>query len=758
MENSKGGGFAQNKLNPKKPKIIKEEEAIKHEKQAYFYTQNGSTKKAKEIYLFLLKGGISSFNCLTNLGLIYIKEKNYESAIDLLGQAINQDPNSTIVLTNLALTYKQLKKPEKALEYILRSINIDKNINSLGLLAEVYLDKGEPNNAIEVYNQMLLINPNQFQALVNIGRLYINNGEKEKGVEYMERSLEINPGNPTLVFEIAIYYRSIQQYQKAKYNFKKAFIQKPDFAEAALEIGVEEHRDGNFDSSLEYINKAININRNFHNAYFYKGLLYLEKNNYEAGIGNLNESIRIKFDHKESILLLANTYRKIGETEKAIEMYSKIYKTEVDNASITYNLASAYHDIDDYSSANKFYKKSIELEPNNASFIAGFALLMHERGKFNEALALYKRALNLKKNDTTILANLGIVYKDIGNFNEAYNSYNIALEADPENSLARANLGILQLLRGEYSKGWVNYDFRFKAGRGAVNLLVQPSDAQCNSAKDRGKDLLLIAEQGIGDTIQFIRFARELNIRGINPSICLQQSLCKLVDQSNLFQKVYTPDTTPKDEFKNWLPLLSVPRLLGISEKSNIQNSPYLMAPKDKVEKWKRNFANLNRPIVGINWQGNPKAERFNLIDRSLPFHTFSILLKNIGATFISLQKGFGSEQLSKDNSNNLFPNIQSLISQAVDFEETAAIYKNCDLIITTDTASAHLAGSMGKKTWLLLNSTPDWRWGINGSKTLWYPSMELFRQRKRGEWKDLMLEVNQRLELFIKESASSNF
>ena len=162
------------------------------------------------------------------------------------------------------------------------------------------------------------------------------------------------------------------------------------------------------------------------------------------------------------------------------------------------------------------------------------------------------------------------------------------------------------------------------------------------------------------------------------------------------------------------------------------------------------------RPIIGINWQGNPDAETTFLKGRSLPLESFVTIIEKTTVTLLSLQKGFGSEQLAECSFCHRFVRRQEEINQTWDFVETAAIIANCDLVITSDTVVAHLAAGMGYPTWLLLSKVPDWRWGMEGDTSFWYPSMRLFRQRERGNWSEVMERVATALEAFTKSPAGT--
>ena len=168
--------------------------------------------------------------------------------------------------------------------------------------------------------------------------------------------------------------------------------------------------------------------------------------------------------------------------------------------------------------------------------------------------------------------------------------------------------------------------------------------------------------------------------------------------------------------------------------RNHIITTPYIKTTEEHLKKWADILSVEKRPIIGINWQGNSDIEKTGLQGRSLLLDKFSPIASDVDASLLALQKGFGSEQLQTCTFKNRFVSCQEQVTEAWDFLDTAAIIANCDLVITSDTAVAHLAGGMGKTTWLLLHKVPDWRWGLEGNTTFWYPSLRLFRQRQRGD------------------------
>ena len=199
-----------------------------------------------------------------------------------------------------------------------------------------------------------------------------------------------------------------------------------------------------------------------------------------------------------------------------------------------------------------------------------------------------------------------------------------------------------------------------------------------------------------------------------------------------------------------WIPLLSLPKILNINPNNQLIKAPYIHSDEYLINKWKLLFSKYEKKIIGIHWQGNPETEQGIHKGRSLLLNEFSTLAENSKCKFLSLQKGYGEEQLKDCLFKDKFVDFQKEVSKIWDFVETSSIIANCDLIITSDSAVAHLAAGMGKKTWLLLQKIPDWRWGLKGSHTFWYENMEIFRQVERNNWREVMIRVSIRLNNFL--------
>ena len=370
---------------------------------------------------------------------------------------------------------------------------------------------------------------------------------------------------------------------------------------------------------------------------------------------------------------------------------------------------------------------------------------MKDLGNLQEAELSLRKAIELNPDFAEAYSNLGSLLKDLGNLQEAELSLRKAIELNSDFADAYFNLSSIELLKGNYQSGLEKYEFRFKKQKPTIphiNTKIKPIDTK---KLQKGDKLLIVSEQGLGDTLQFMRYVPCLKNLGLDISFCAQIKLHSLIKESNIDPRPISPEETNIFSEAKWIPLLSLPRYLKINPKNPIISSPYIFPSNELNKKWKKLLSKEKRPIIGINWQGNPNLEN-SYQGRSIPLETFSTLLNKNEITMLSLQKDFGSEQLEHCSFRHAFVKCQSQIDSIWDFLENAAIIANCDLIITCDTSIAHLAGGMGKRVWLLLRDIPYWTWGLEGTSTFWYPSMTLFRQKERHNWQEVMGRVSNEL------------
>ena len=407
--------------------------------------------------------------------------------------------------------------------------------------------------------------------------------------------------------------------------------------------------------------------------------------------------------------------------------------------------------------ALELLSKANTLRPDHPDTLHNLGTVHYRLGEISQAHALLERAITLRPNFADAHCNLAVLHHDRGDIAQSIAGCERALELDPGNVKARWQLAHSLLLVGDFQRGWIEHEWRL-LDRPEKKLHAMPYTQRlecCADVLEIHTPLLVVSEQGVGDTLHFLRYIRTLRARGLDISLCVPERLHRLVICAFPDLPVLNPDQGRTWDSGPWLSLMSLPGVFQDSPSCPVVTDPYLKADGARVDFWREHLLGVRESLVALNWQGNPAAEIGPLKGRSLPLEEFSPLASVSGIRLVSLQKGFGSDQLATCSFRDRFIQAQDLVDDSWDFLETAAILANCDLLITSDTALAHLAGAMGRPTWLLLHHIPDWRWGLEGASTFWYPSMRLFRQERPGDWSDPIRRVTEALEQWRRDRSA---
>ncbi|WP_432808935.1 tetratricopeptide repeat protein [Pantanalinema sp. GBBB05] len=370
-----------------------------------------------------------------------------------------------------------------------------------------------------------------------------------------------------------------------------------------------------------------------------------------------------------------------------------------------------------------YYQQAIALDPLYADAHQNLAVALQEQERLEEAIVHCQQAIALKPQIADLYYNLGFMLRRLNRLEEAIVQYRQAIQRRPDFVEAHKNLGHALLLQGKFPEGFVEYEWRWQQKHWSRRPFTQP---EWDGSPLNGKTILLHAEQGFGDTMQFVRYATLVRDRGGRVIVEAQSALLRLLQTAPGIEQLVAQDT-PLPAFDVHAPLLSLPRILGTTLDTVPAHIPYFQAP-DSLPHLPISSSSSSLK-VGITWMGNPhhKNNRY----RSCSLMDFQSLFDLPDIQFYSLQKGEAEAELR----NRPELPVQDLSPHLQDFADTAAAIAQLDLIITIDTSVAHLAGALGKPVWLLLSFAPDWRWMIDREDSPWYPTMRLFRQTAPGDW-----------------------
>jgi hypothetical protein len=385
------------------------------------------------------------------------------------------------------------------------------------------------------------------------------------------------------------------------------------------------------------------------------------------------------------------------------------------------------------------FQHAVHLQPDYALAHNNLGIIQRERGDLDEAVRSFQKAVEITPNCAKAHSNLAVALRDRGELDRAERCFAKVLEIDPKDAEAHMNLGFFLLRRGDFETGWAHYEWRWRTKQFRPRHFAAP---QWDGRLLEGRSLLLYAEQGLGDTIQFVRYAPLVQQRGCRVILECQPPLRALLSRC-----IGIDHLVAKDEdlppFDCHCPLLSLPGLLGTHAGNIPAAVPYLFARDDLVRHWRDQLSDCTGFKVGICWQGSPTLEGDRR--RSFRLAQFAALTGVSEVHLISLQKGVGMEQLAAVS----FPVMAlgaDLDGVNGAFMDTAAVMKNLDLVVTPDTAVAHLAGALGVSVWVALPKVPHWPWLLDREDSPWYPTMRLFRQEKAGDWETVFHHIERAL------------
>jgi len=588
--------------------------------------------------------------------------------------------------------------------------------------AVAYHRAGQLDQAERLYQQILQADPQHADALHLLGVVSSQSGKYAAAIDYITRAIGVNPRVAAFHSNLGIAYRELKRLDDAVACWRRALDLDPNFADAYSNLGCTLKDQGKLEEAGACCQRAIQC-----------------QPNHAMGHNNLG-----------------NVLLEMGNVEEAVACYQRALQLRPRYAEAHNNLGNALAKQDRLSEAMACYRRALEIQPNSASAHNNLGRALKDQGELEEAEAWFRRALELKPGSAESHNNLGNTLRELGRFDEALACFGRALGLEPNYANAHMNRSLVWLQTGDFERGWPEYEWRLRTKEWALRPFAQP---QWDGSSLAGKSILLHAEQGLGDTIQFVRYASLLRDRGATVILECQRPLVRLLAGCpGVDQLIAQGDSLPT--FDTHAPLMSLPGTLGTHLENLPANIPYLQAAPELVEAWQDRLVRLDGLIdagaandrcsgdlykIGIAWRGNPKFPGDR--SRSIPLECFAALADVPGVCLISLQKGSGSDELAAVRDRFRVVDLASDLDEAAGpFMDTAAVMMSLDLVVTCDSAPAHLAGALGVPVWLALSHVPDWRWLLDRPDSPWYPTARLFRQKTRGDWEGAFQEIQSAL------------
>ena len=506
----------------------------------------------------------------------------------------------------------------------------------------------------------------------------------------------------------------------------------------ALARGQEYQQAGDFARAEEVYRNFLRSEPRDAEGYFQLGAVLSHQGRFADSEEAYRSCLRLQGDHLAALVNLGYVLGEQDCVDAARDCYEQAVRLRPEVAEAHHNLGNVLREQGQLDRALASYDQALRLRPEYGKAHINRGIALVARGEIEKALDSLERGVILMPEMADAHSSLGAALCCQLRFDEALACYERALVLNPEFAEAAWNRALIWLLLGDYERGWPAYEWRWRCKR--TTVLPPFNRPRWDGTPLEGRTILLHAEQGLGDTIQFIRYAPLVKARGGRVIVQCQNFLIQLLSRTAGIDGLVGWGAVPPP-FDVWAPLMSLPALFHTTRETVPVQAPYVFPDPDLVAHWRRQFAPVRGFRIGIVWQGSPRHPWDR--HRSIPLEQFEPLARIPGVRLISLQKGAGSEQLRALGGRFPVLSLGELFNEdSGPFLDSAAVLANLDLLITIDSAPAHLAGAMGVPAWVALPYAPDWRWLLGRTDSIWYPTLRLFRQEHFGDWAGVLQQM----------------
>ncbi|MFM9912420.1 MAG: tetratricopeptide repeat protein [Methylophilaceae bacterium] len=601
---------------------------------------------------------------------------------------------------------------------------------------------GDLDKAELLYMQLLGQDDNDEEVLYLIGMLACDLGVFDAACQFLQKAVDLSPLFVDATQQLAVALNGCGKPHEALVYYRRALKAEPDNPLAlnqcaSILIGLDRPEEAE-----EYVQQALKVSPENAASLMHLGRIALLQDKPAAAEDLFNKSLQHSADDVNCLnwLGLAQLQQdKYADAQRALQ---KAVTLDPDLAQAHNNLGLAQHRQGELSNAVASFKSALSIDESYVSAKINLANSLRILGQHDAACETLQSVLATHPQSTEALNNLATVYQDMGQTHQALSCLEQASRINPSLPHVKWNTALAQLLLGDYLNGWANFESRWEGCSNLKNAYQKPLNTAWRGEDLSNKTLLLWAEQGFGDTLQFVRFVENLLKLGAKIILEVQKELVGLLQ--NTFKTttvIASGETIPAYDYH--CPMMSLPFHLGITLENPSNSTPYLMADKKKTAYWRKKLNSTQGKKVGLVWAGSSRGSNIELVvidaRRSLKLSALADILGILGYSFFSLQKGEHSKQIRELGLND---QLIDFSEEWTDFEDTAAFIANLDMVISVDTAVAHLAGALGKETWLLNRHDTCWRWLADRNDSPWYPTLRLFRQPKLGDWDTVISNV----------------
>ncbi|MBF0147820.1 MAG: tetratricopeptide repeat protein [Magnetococcales bacterium] len=655
------------------------------------------------------------------LEILAVDQKNHE-ALHLLGVIAHQRG-----------------RHDEAAFLIRRAIDEgEKSPESHNNLGNALKAMGKLDEAVARYRHALTLRPDYANAHNNLGTALQEQGKPREAIEHFQKALSLLGPMPQVLNNIGNAFQDLSQWDEAVHYYRQALTLLPRFPEALNNLGRALVHQGKVEEGLERLAEAVEIKPDYVDALVNLGRAMSDNGQKDDAVMMFRRALDVEPTHEVACHSLGSVFQELGRLDESMASYHRALELNPNHHEALTNLGVALLDRGELDEAVTHFERAIAVLPTYVLAWNNLGVARQNQNRMEESAACYERALALKPDYYEALNNLGVARYKQNRLMEAIELFMKVQEMAPEYPDAYYNEGMARLAIGDFQRGWQHCEWRLKMRAYQIAGHSQPIMDQ---AMAKGRQILLHCEQGMGDSIQMIRYAAMIKEMGATVVVFCPKALTRLFATVKGIDFLSDdPELIPPCDHR--IPILSLPLFCQTHHPDRVPTPiPYLFANPDRVAVMRDQFKDAKGLKVGLVWRGNPGHS--NDRNRSLDVTLMSRLLEIQGCRFVNLQLGLTEREQAVFAGRTHWMDMSAMLS---DFADTAAVVTQLDLVITVDTSVAHLTGALGRPAWVLLPKVADWRWLQERDDSPWYPTLRLFRQPDFGDWETVMTQVAQKL------------
>jgi tetratricopeptide (TPR) repeat protein len=699
--------------------------------------RNGDLARADALYREILKADGGNFDALHMLGVLCAQRASFVEAEQHLRAALAIDRSVPPCLHNYGRVLSALGRHEEGIAVFNEALALAPNY------VPVYSDRGNAQlaagrlqDALASYDQAIGLEPRFTPAYYNRGIVLERQKRYADALASYERALALEPRYAQAESNRAGVLEKLGRYQEALASCDRALALAPNLMQAYCNRSIVLDKLGRTLEAIESCGRALMLDPRAAQVHAFHGSLLIKVGRFAEALQSCDRAVALDATAVQAHCDRGVALAQLRRYQEALEACNRAIALDPAYAEAHSNRGYVLERLKSYPEALEACDQAVALRADLAQAHCNRGVVFNKLNRFKEGLASFDRALALNSDLAQVHCNRGVSLRHMNRLDEAMASFSKALALEPESGDAHFNIGELRLLTGDFAAGLPDYEWRSKSGPGIPVTRQFSQPLWLGSDPLEGKTILLHAEQGLGDTIQFCRYVPQVAARGARVVLEVQNSLVELLrDFPGATQVIAQGSALP--EFDVHCPLASLPLAFATRLETIPADIPYLSIPKASLEKWRRKLATGEGLKVGVCWAGNPNLPNDHM--RSIDLAALAPLLSSPDAQFFSLQKELraGDAALLRRQ-----PQLIHLGDELDSLADTAAIISLLDIVISVDTVVAHLAGALAARTWVLLPYVAEWRWLLQRSDSPWYPTARLFRQATLNDWASAVTEI----------------